>query len=392
MEGFVLYELFIAIRHLTSRRRQTVLSVMGIGLAVMILMVSQASIVGLNHVLYTSIVDKIPHVIVKPGPDEDHIYLYNSFVEDIKNIDGVIGVSPVLFGQATFEYKSHSRNVIMQGIHVVDHDSVLGINEYITHGSFRDLEMSHNSVVLGDALAGKLDVKIDDLIDASFPEAHHATLKVVGIYDSGTPQDENLAFTSLSTARDFFDVSSVVNSILIRVDDPDTAQLVSDSINNPGVVASSWMETNPEILQLSKLKSIGNKILLGLIIIIASFSMVSTLFMMVMGKTKEIGMLMAMGASRRSISVIFLLESGIMGFIGPVLGVAVGILICLQIGSITMDMGEGSFGGESTFPFIVRIQDAVVIVIFTFILNLLGGIIPARRASTLDPVEALGSE
>lgn len=358
----------------------------------MILMVSQASIVGLNHVLYTSIVDKIPHVIVKPGPDEDHIYLYNSFVEDIKNIDGVSGVSPVLFGQATFEYKSHSRNVIMQGIHVVDHDSVLGINEYITHGSFRDLEMSHNSVVLGDALAGKLDVKIDDLIDASFPEAHHATLKVVGIYDSGTPQDENLAFTSLSTARDFFDVSSVVNSILIRVDDPDTAQLVSDSINNPGVVASSWMETNPEILQLSKLKSIGNKILLGLIIIIASFSMVSTLFMMVMGKTKEIGMLMAMGASRRSISVIFLLESGIMGFIGPVLGVAVGILICLQIGSITMDMGEGSFGGESTFPFIVRIQDAVVIVIFTFILNLLGGIIPARRASTLDPVEALGSE
>lgn len=386
------YELFIAIRHLTSRRRQTILSILGIGLAVMILMISQASMVGFSQEMYKKTVDKMPHITIEPKPGEDYIYLYRSLAEDIRSIDEVVGVSCVLSGQATFGYKDTSKNVIIQGILIEDHDSVLHVNNDITKGSLRDLESIRNSVIIGDKLAEKLDVKIDDMIDVSFPEANPTALKVVGIVDTGTPLDETLAYTSLSTAQDFFDESNVVNSIIVRVEDPDTAQPISDKINTFGYPASSWMETNPEILQLSKIKNIGNKILLGLVIIIASFSMVSTLFMMVMGKTKEIGMLMAMGASRRSISVIFLLESGIMGFIGPVLGVAVGILICLQIGSITMDMGEGSFGGESNFPFIVRIQDAVVIVLFTFILNLLGGIIPARRASTLDPVEALSSE
>ncbi len=81
-----------------------------------------------------------------------------------------------------------------------------------------------------------------------------------------------------------------------------------------------------------------------------------------------------------------------MGLIGPVIGVSVGIMICLYFGSITYEIGEEAYGGVNTFPFIVRIQDAVLIVIFTFLLNLVAGIYPARRASTLDPVEAISNE
>ena len=152
------------------------------------------------------------------------------------------------------------------------------------------------------------------------------------------------------------------------------------------------METNPEILQMIMIEGLSNFIILGMIILIASFSMVSTLFMVVMEKTKEIGMLMAMGAPRRSILTIFLLEGGIMGLIGPVVGVLAGIVVSLYLGSITMDIGEEAYGGVSTFPFVVRTKDAVMIVTFTFLLNLVAGIFPARRASTLDPVEAISSE
>jgi len=296
-----MYELFIALRHLTSRRRQTIFSVLAVGLAVMLLVWSQAMMVGFTAEMYSKTVDRMAHVTVEPQEDEDYIHLYHKLTEDIREIDGVVGVSPVLAGPATFEYKDKNKNVVIQGIQVDAHDSVLHINDDIVDGSFRDLKVSPNSVVVGDALAEKLDVEIGDTIDASFPEANPAALKVVGIYDSGTPLDETLAITSQSTAQGFLDVSNVVNSILVRVDDRERAQAISEGIDAMGYPASGWKETNPEIIQTLKLEGTSNAITLVLIIIIASFGIVGTLFMAVMEKTKEIGMLMAMGVPRRSI-------------------------------------------------------------------------------------------
>jgi len=385
------YELFIAIRHLTSRRRQTIFSVLAVGLAVMLLMWSQAMMVGFTDEMYSKTVDTMmPHVTVEPQEDEDYIYLYRKLIEDINEIDGVVGISPVLTGPATFEYKGKNKNVAMQGIRVEAHDSVMYINDNIIEGSFRDLEISPNSVVVGDALAEKLDVEIGDTIDASFPESNPANLKVVGIYNSGTPIDETLAFTSLSTVQDFLGVSNVVTTILVRGDDRERAQAISEEIDTIGYPASGWKKTNPEIIQTLKMEGTSNAITLGLIIIIASFGIVSTLFMVVMEKTKEIGMLMAMGVSRRSIMMIFVMESGILGLLGAVLGVAVGAGLAIHMGSFEYEMEV--MAGISSIPFVVRLQDAVIIVLFTFLLNLIAGIYPASRASKLKPVEAIGRE
>ena len=385
-----MYELFIALRHLTSRRRQTIFSVLAVGLAVMLLVWSQAMMVGFTDEMYSKTVDRMAHVTVEPQEDEDYIHLYHKLTEDIGEIDGVVGVSPVLAGPATFEYKDKNKNVVMQGIQVDAHDSVLHINDDIVEGSFRDLEVSSNSVVVGDALAEKLDVEIGDTIDASFPEANPAALKVVGIYDSGTPLDETLAITSQSTAQGFLDVSNVVSSILVRVDDRERAQAISEEIDAMGYPASGWKETNPEIIQTLKLEGTSNAIILSLIVIIASFGIVSTLFMVVMEKTKEIGMLMAMGVPRRSIMMIFVMESGILGLLGAVLGVALGAGLAIRMGSY--DYGMEVMAGISSIPFVVRVQDAVIIVLFTFLLNLIAGIYPASRASKLNPVEAIGRE
>jgi lipoprotein-releasing system permease protein len=384
------YELFIAIRHLTSRRRQTIFSVLAVGLAVMGLMWSQAVMVGFTDEMYSKTVDRMAHVTVEPKEDEDYIHLYRKLTESITHIDGVVGVSPVLTGAATFEFKDKNKNVVMQGIKVEAHDSVLFINDDLVEGSFRDLEVTPNSVVVGDALAEKLGVEIGDTIDASFPEANPAALKVVGIYNSGTPLDENIAITSLSTAQDFLDVSNVVTTILVRGDDRERAQAISEEIDAMGYPASGWKETNPEIIQTLKLEGTSNYIIMGLVIIIASFGIVSTLFMAVMEKTKEIGMLMAMGVPRRSIMVIFIMESGILGLLGALLGVILGAGIAIQMGSY--DYGMEVMAGISSVPFVVRIQDAVIIVLFTFLLNLIAGIYPASRASKLKPVEAIGRE
>jgi len=386
------FELFIAVRHLTSRRRQTILSVIAIGLAVMTLMVSQAMMVGFTQELYAKTVDKMPHVTVKPKSGEDYIHLYQDFEGKIANIQGVKGVSSVLAGQATFKYKDLSRNIKLQGIDIKNYDAVLHINQDMIEGSLRDLETTHNSVILGDKLAEKLKVKNGDSINASFPEANPTILKVAGIFHSGTPDDESMALTTLSTAQQFLGKSGAVNRILVRADNPDQAQAVSLKIKNLGYPASSWEETNPEILQTIRLESLSNDIMLGLIVVIASFGIVSTLFMVVMEKTREIGMLMAMGASRVSVMKIFLMESGIIGFIGAIMGVAAGILISSISGPYTFQAGQELYAGVSEIPFIIRAQDAIVIILFTFFLNLIAGVYPARRASKLDPVEAIHVE
>lgn len=386
-----MYELFIAIRHLTSRRRQTIFSVLAVSLAVMLLMWSQAMMVGFTDEMYSKTVDSMmPHVTVEPQEGEDYIHLYRNLIEDINEIDGVIGISPVLTGAATFEYKGKNKNVVMQGIRVEDHDSVMYINDNIIEGNFRDLEISPNNVVVGDALAEKLNVEIGDTIDASFPEANPTNLKVVGIYNSRTPMDETLAFTSLSTVQDFLGVSNVVTTILVRGDDREQAQAISEKIDALGYPASGWKETNPEIIQTLKLEGTSNAITLGLIIIIASFGIVSTLFMVVMEKTKEIGMLMAMGVSRRSIMMIFVMESSILGLLGALIGVMLGAAFAIYMGSF--DYGFEVMAGISSIPFVVRLQDAVIIVLFTFLINLIAGIYPASRASKLKPVEAIGRE
>ncbi len=386
-----MYELFIALRHLTSRRRQTIFSVLAVGLAVMMLMWSQAMMVGFTDEMYSKTVDTMmPHVTVEPQEGEDYIHLYRNLIEEINEIDGVISISPVLIGAATFEYKGKNKNVVMQGIQVEAHDSVMYINDNIIEGNFRDLEISPNSVVVGDALAEKLDVEIGDTIDASFPEANPTNLKVVGIYNSKTPMDETLAFTSLSTVQDFLDVSNVVTTILVRGNDRERAQAISEEIDALGYPASGWKETNPEIIQTLKLEGTSNAITLGLIIIIASFGIVSTLFMVVMEKTKEIGMLMAMGVSRRSIMMIFVMESSILGLLGGVLGVTLGAAFAIYMGSYEYEMEV--MAGITSIPFVVRIQDAAIIVLFTFLLNLIAGIYPASRASKLKPVEAIGRD
>ncbi|HJH29011.1 MAG TPA: ABC transporter permease [Methanosarcinaceae archaeon] len=386
-----MYELFIALRHLTSRRRQSIFSIIAVGLAVMLLMWSQAMMVGFTDEMYSKTVDTMmPHVTVEPQEGEDYIHLYRNLIENINEIDGVTSISPVLMGAATFEYKGKNKNVVMQGIRVEDHDSVMFINNNIVEGNFRDLEVSPNSVVVGDALAEKLDVEIGDTIDASFPEANPTNLKVVGIYNSKTPMDETLAFTSLSTVQDFLDVSNVVTTILVRGDDRERAQEISEEIDTLGYPAAGWKETNPEIIQTLKIEGTSNAITLGLIIIIASFGIVSTLFMSVMEKTKEIGMLMAMGVSRRSIMRIFVMESSILGLLGGLFGVMLGAAFAIYMGSY--DYGFEVMAGISSIPFVVRIQDAVIIVLFTFLINLIAGIYPASRASKLKPVEAIGRD
>ena len=386
------YELFIALRQIRARKFQTLLSVGAIGLAVMILTVSQALMVGFTGELYNTTVNKLPHVSVSPQDGEDYIYLYGTLMERISAIEGVTAVSPFLAGQASFRFKDNSLNAELKGVIPSQENQISSIEEDMFEGSFQELEFSRNTVVIGSKLAEKLKVNLGDSIDVSFPNANPLSLRVVGIFHTGSPLDESLAYTSLKTAQQFFDVPDVVNGVSVRLRDFNNDREVADKIKELGYNAKGWTETNPAILRTIAIETTSNNVVYGLIIVIASFGVVSTLNLSVIGATGQIGMLRAMGASVSSIQRIFILQSGILGLLGALAGTFSGVLISLAIGQYEIPAASSDiYGGISFIPIVVRAQDIVFIILAVFLLNLITGIYPARQAAKLDPVKAIST-
>ena len=380
------YELFIALRHIKARRRQTILSVAAIGIAVMILMVSQSFMAGFTQELYSKTVHNLPHVVVSPEDGEDYIYLYKNIVEKINDIDGVVASSPYLIGEASFKFRDNTKNAALKGIIPSQEDAVAHTKKDIIKGNFDELTYSDKSIIIGDSFAEDMELDIGDSVEVSFPNANPVSLRVVAIYDTGTSLDESLTYISLKAAQDFYDIQDVINGISLRLEDFNRDREIAQIIEDNGYNAAGWTVNNPEILRTIAIETVSNNVTLGFILLIASFGVVSTLNMVVMGKVKEIGILMAMGATKSNIRFIFLVESGIIGLAGAVFGTAAGVALALSIGSYPLP--EGVYGLDS-IPVLVRIKDVLTIITIVFLLNLIAGIYPAQRAASLDPVEAI---
>lgn len=386
------YELFIAIRQIRARKFQTLLSVGAIALAVMVLTVSQALMVGFTGELYNTTVNKLPHVSVSPQEGEDYIYLYRTIIEEISKIEGVTAVSPFLTGKASFRFKTNSRNAELKGVIPLQENEISSIESDMVEGDFRELELSRNTVVIGSKLADKLEVSLGDSVDASFPNSNPLSLRVVGIFHTGSPLDDSFTYTSLDTAQEFYNVPDVVNGISVRLDNFNRDREVAAEIKKTGYKAKGWTETNPAILRTIAVESTSNNVVLGLIVVIASFGVVSTLNLSVIGATSQIGMLRAMGATVSSIRTIFILQSGILGMLGALVGTLTGIAISLAIGQYELPAASSElYGGITTIPIVVRTGDILVIIIAVFLLNLIAGIYPAQQAAKLDPVKAISS-
>src|SRR5665647_126615 len=387
------YELFIAIRQIRARKFQTLLSVGAIALAVMVLTVSQALMVGFTGELYNTTVNKLPHVSVSPQEGEDYIYLYRTIIEETSKIKGVTAVSPFLTGKASFRFKTNSRNAELKGVIPLQENKISSIESDMVEGYFRELEFSRNTVVIGSKLADKLEVSLGDSVDVSFPNSKPLSLRVVGIFHTGSPLDESFTYTSLDTAQEFYNVPDVINGISVRLDNFNRDREVAAEIKKTGYKAKGWTETNPAILRTIAVESTSNNVVLGLIVVIASFGVVSTLNLSVIGATSQIGMLRAMGATVSSIRTIFILQSGILGMLGALVGTLTGIAISLAIGQYELPAASSElYGGITTIHIVVRAGNILVIIIAVFLLNLITGIYLAQQAAKLDPVKAISSK
>lgn len=388
-----MYELKIALRQVFSRKRQTFFAILAVALAVAVITVMMAMLSGFQGELIKSSTENNPHIVINPQDEKDgfiHLYKYNSAL--ISEKEGVIAVSPKYLGQTALEYKDNAEGISLQGVEPEAEDKVMRVSKDMIEGSFLSLTHTRNGIILGDKLAENLEVQPGDRVDAVFPGSKTTSFKIIGLIHTGTAADEVTAYARLDSVQDFFNEPGVVSTIGVRVADPYQADVIASSIERENELnAVSWIETNAEILNLLNTQKVFVNVFYILIYGIAGFGIANTLITIVAQRTREIGILKAMGASQKSIMIVFLFQSVILGAMGLVLGTILGYTATITLQSYKIAVPQEMYFGLQTLPLEVEPLNFIYAAFFAFIINIISGIYPARKAAKLDPVKAIES-
>jgi lipoprotein-releasing system permease protein len=379
--------LTIATRHIVSRRRQTILSVLAVALAVSISVIFTSLVTGQQQILTDLVDEKLPHIVVKPMPGEEFIHLYKSLQDKIKTLPGLKSSAVSLSSTATLSSKDRAKNALLKGSDPLEIDKIYKIGSSMVQGDLGSIQQPGNAA-LGLTLAENLDIKLGDKVFATFPNARATNLTVTGIFFTGTPLDEREAFVSLNAARNFRDKGDVINAVEISLQDIGQAEELAARLSSWGYNALSWQENNPEIMRAINIGGFWTRFSVLLFMVVAFFGVASIMNLLVVEKTREIGMLMAMGAKRSNIRDIFLLESAILGSMGAAAGTIIGLAGVMLLGNIPFEIAAG--GSEiTTLPLIINPQEILMLVFWAVVLSIVAAVLPARKASRLDPVVAL---
>jgi lipoprotein-releasing system permease protein len=204
--------------------------------------------------------------------------------------------------------------------------------------------------------------------------------------------DGSLAYVNLKDAQKILHMEDAVTGIEIRVKDVYDARDIAEKIvSNLGFPywAKDWMQMNHNLFSALKLEKTVMFIILALIVLVAAFNIASTLIMMVMGKTKDIAILKAMGAPDSSIRKIFIFNGMIIGSVGTTLGVCLGFIMCELLEKYKFIELPGDVYYISTLPVRLNPMDVLIIAAAALIICIVATLYPARQASKLNPVEAI---
>jgi len=392
------YELAVSLRYLLAKRKEkfisiiSLISIFGVAVGVCALIVVIGVMAGFDNDLRDKIVGTNSHLVIeKDGGIEDA----QAVIKDIKAIPHVVTASPFLDGQAFIRFKDEIHNVMIKGVVPEEEVRVTRVGEYITQGSIDNLR--DGGIIIGSEMASRFNLRLGDQVLVSSPMAAAVKdFKVAGIFNSGMyDYDLNLAFVDLKQAQELFGAEGMAGGIGVKIDDVylarDLRTTIQKRLGFPFWVRT-WMDLNKNLFSALKLEKLAMFIILALIVVVACFNIVSTLIMVVMEKTKDIGILKSIGATNRSIMAIFTLEGFLVGAIGTLLGVAGGLGLSYLLEKYQFIQLPRDIYYIDRFPVDVQFGDTAVIVAAALFISLLSCIYPAWQASRLNPVDALRYE
>lgn len=414
---FSVFERMVAWRYLRSRRKETVISVIasisfvGIMLGVATLIIVMAVMNGFRAELLTRILGINGHLIVQPvdTPLED----YDAVTGRINGVPGVRYAIPLIDGQVLAQGGvGAGTGALVRGVRGQDLTKVALVANNIKQGSLVGFDTSEG-VAIGSRLAENLGLVLGDTITLIAPDGDITPMgttprmkgyPVTAIFEVGMSEyDSSIVYMPLTEAQLYFNMENRAQTIEVFVDNPDAVDALKPAVETAAqrpVYISDWRQRNQTFFSALQVERNVMFMILTLIVLVAALNIISGLIMLVKDKGRDIAILRTMGATRGAVMRIFMMTGAAIGVTGTLAGVALGIVVCLNVELIRQFFswisGTVLFNPElyflSRLPAKMDFDETASVVAMALVLSFLATLFPAWRAARLDPVEALRYE
>jgi len=404
------FELFVARRYLTARRKQafisaiTLISVVGIAIGVAALVIAIALITGFQGDVQDKILGATSHVMVSDLGGQG-LEGYEEMAAKIRAIPGVESVSPVVYSTVLITGIGETSGALVKGIDFERERPGSPWLQRLEAGEIPKAGGGRDGLLLGRDLALRIGAQVGDVVRIITASStlgptgllpKRKTFEVAGIFSTGLYEfDSTTALVAISVAQKLFGLEGRASYIQVKLDDIFAAPAIGEKIKAalpPVVYITTWMELNKSLFSALKLEKNIMFLTITLIVIVAALNIIATLILMVMEKTRDIGILMAIGATPQMINRIFFFQGALIGVLGTALGVILGLGWCALANAFELIKIPVDIYQISHVPFRMRPLDLAVIVGVTLLISFVSTLFPARRAAKVDPVVALKYE
>jgi lipoprotein-releasing system permease protein len=407
------FEIFVALRYLKAKRRQsvisvvTVISILGVMAGVCALVVALAINNGFREELEKSLLGATANVNLLRSKN-DGIKDYEALTARLSSLPHVAACAPALYGEVLGSFHSRAQGVVLKGVDPEREIHVGDLLMRLREGTLAGLSQTFadaDPIILGKELAKSLGAYVGDTILITSPQGYLTPLevvpkfrhfRVVGVFDSGFYDfDATWAFTTLPAAQRLFDLADVASVIEFKIDDIYRAASVAEQIREAagkGFETTTWMEQNHSLLNALRLERVVTILTIGLIVVVAALNIFITLAMMVMEKSRDIAVLMSMGARKRQVWAVFTLHGLLIGAFGSLLGLILGYGTSWLGGRYKLVPLQADVYALASVPFHARPWDGVWITLAALSISFLATLYPSLSAARLDPVDILRYE
>jgi lipoprotein-releasing system permease protein len=421
---------FLALRYLKPKRTFlsliTLISIFGVVLGISVLIIVISVMTGFERELQRKIIGFDADVLISGNEVMNN---WREILDRTRKAQGVVAAAPFAQGRVVVQFQNHRAVPWLRGIDPELEQSVANLKQFLVAGEF---DLSGDNGIIGSELASTLGVSIGDTVEIYSPhdmgelqkaldEAegkpdNHQQLKrvrelilpmditITGMFNSGRyAYDSDYIIVPLHIMQEAYSLGGGVHGIAVRTSDPFTADKVRDRLNRfiePPFQAVTWIDQNRELFDAIRIERTTMFFVLIFVVIVAAFGIMSTLITSTVQKTREIGLLKALGAQMTQIMWIFLAQGMIVGFIGTLIGLSSGIAL-VQYRNQVRDFLAATFHIElfpaavyqfSEIPAEIVPRDVFVICVSGFLICSIAALVPAYFAARLDPVKALRFE